>query len=416
MSSEILDNGVFCVMPWTHFAVTPEGRVRPCSWEAVTHLKVDETSYNVLDHDISNHSVQPPINELKKNMLSGKKSEYCSRCYEQESLCGISKRTVETFGFQKEAAERIVTGEEAQIAQLELRLGNMCNIGCMTCHPRSSNFFVREIDKNDADIKIFEKKFQKQYKDVYKKSFDWYQKDEFWQKIENLLPSLEYVYIAGGEPTIIKENWSFLERLVELGYSKNIKLGISTNLTNVQPKHVEIYNKFKETNIYSSIDAYGNLNDYVRYPSKWSAISSNFEKLCRLADKDVVKFNVIPVVSILTVWKLDDLCDWVFEIKRQTNANIDFNTHTLLKDPEYMSIFNLPDDAKQKALKVVENMQKHFDKDSMQIQRIRDYLRNSVGNGNNEIFFQGRKYIENFDSIRNNSWKDYVPELTEWWK
>ena len=416
MSSEILNNGVFCVMPWTHFAVGTDGRVRPCSWET-ERLQIDNQIYNVVDHDISKHESQPPIAQLKQNMLEGKKSDYCKRCYEQETLCGVSKRTMETFNFQKDAAQKIANNEVVKINEIELRLGNMCNIGCISCGPGSSSFFVKEIDKKNFDRENFTKSFNRQYDYVKsQQNLDWYKNQEFWTNIEKHLENVTYIYLAGGEPTIIKENWEFLEKVIELGYAKNIKLGISTNLTNVQPRHIEIYSSFKETRIYSSIDGYGDLNDYVRYPSKWSAISKNFKTLCKETDKNIVKFNVIPVISIFTIWKLDTLVEWIRSVEKETGANIDFGTHTLLRDPAYMSLLNMPDDAKYKALEVVERFADYFVENDFQVNRLRDYIKNSIGNGNTNNFYQGKKYTENFDKLRNNSWQDYVPELKTWWR
>jgi sulfatase maturation enzyme AslB (radical SAM superfamily) len=413
---EILNNGVFCVMPWTHFAVATTGRVRPCSWESVTPLLQDDgRPYNVIDHDISIHHEQPPVKELKQNMLAGKKSAYCSRCYEQEKLCGTSKRTVETFNLQKEYAEKIAEGENIPIKQIELRLGNICNIGCLTCNPYSSSYFVKEIDKHNQNLDTYEQTFQNHYYRILERDLRWFEDEAFWDNIEKHIENVSYIYLAGGEPTIIKENWNFLKRVIDLGYSKNIKLGISTNLTNVQPNHIEIYNSFKETRIYSSIDGYGDLNDYVRYPSKWSAVSKNFEKLCNETNSDIVSLSVIPVISTLTIWTLDKLCDWVFEIKDRSGASVDLKTHTLLRDPSYLSMINLPDEAKLDALKIVNRLEKHFNTDHFQIQRIRQYLENALGQGDLNIFMSGKKYIENFDNIRNNSWKQYVPELEKYW-
>jgi len=414
-SEDILNNGVFCVMPWTHFAVGTDGRVRPCSWET-ERLLIDDTVYNVVDHDISIHETQPPIAQLKQNMLQGVKSDYCKRCYEQEKLCGVSKRTVETFNFQKKAAQKIVNNEPVKINEIELRLGNMCNIGCISCGPGSSSFFVKEINKKQFALDNFSKSFKRQYNEVSKQDLNWYQNKDFWNNIEKHLENVTYIYLAGGEPTIIKENWEFLEKVIELGYAKNIKLGISTNLTNVQPRHIEIYNSFKETRIYSSIDGYGDLNDYVRYPSKWKSISKNFETLCKDTDHNIVKFNVIPVISIFTVWQLDTLVAWIRNVQKDTGANIDFGTHTLLRDPAYMSLYNMPDDAKVAALNVVKSFSQYFVEDDFQVKRIRDYIENSIGKGNTEIFYEGKTYTENFDRLRNNSWQDYVPELKTWWR
>ena len=410
---QILNNGVFCVLPWTHLAIATDGQPRPCSWQT-TLLKVGDDEYNVETHDILEHGNLEPIKNLKENMLNGIKSNYCNRCYEQEELTGVSKRVVETFSFQKEDAERIASGENVPIKELEFRLGNMCNLGCVSCSPHSSSFFVKEINKTNTDIKLFKENFQNQYKKYNSMPVNWYENSDFWEKIETYLENVNYIYLAGGEPTIIKENWKFLEKVVELGYAKNIKLGISTNLTNVQPKHVEIYNSFKKTLIYSSIDGYGIVNDYLRYPSKWAAIGKNLEKLCVECNSNV-EFKVIPVINIFTVWSIEKLCDYIDELKTKTNANIEFSSHTLLRDPDYMSIKNLPDDAKEDMLSIVERLAKRYDKNDFQIERLHNYIKNNIGKGDTNVFKNGKKYVEEFDKMRHNSWQDAIPELKKYW-
>ena len=410
---EILNNGVFCVLPWTHLAIATNGQPRPCSWQTAL-LKVGDDEYNLEKHDILNHSTVEPIKQLKENMLNGVKSNYCKRCYEQEELTGISKRVVETFSFQKEDAEKIAAGEDVPVKELEFRLGNMCNLGCVTCSPYSSTFFIKEINKTKTDINLFKENFQQQYHRYNATKINWYQNPEFWEKIETYLENVNYIYLAGGEPTIIKENWKFLEKVVELGYAKNIKLGVSTNLTNVQPKHIEIYNSFKKTLIYSSIDGYGIVNDYLRYPSKWSAVSKNIETLCIECNNNV-EFKVIPVINIFTVWTIEKLCDYIDEIKSKTNANIEFSSHTLLRDPDYMNIKNLPDDAKKEMLEIVNRLAERYADNDFQIERLKNYIKNNIGKGDVDIFQNGKKYVENFDKMRNNTWQDAIPELKKYW-
>ena len=410
---EILNNGVFCVLPWTHLAMATDGQPRPCSWQT-TSLKVGNEEYNVEAHDILEHGKSEPIKTLKENMLNGIKSDYCSRCYEQEELTGVSKRVVETFSFQKDDAERIASGEDVPVKELEFRLGNLCNLGCVTCSPHSSSFFVKEINKTKTDVTLFKENFQRQYKKYNSVTVNWYEDSSFWDKIEKYLENVNYIYLAGGEPTIIKENWSFLEKVVELGYAKNIKLGISTNLTNVQPNHIKIYNSFKKTLIYSSIDGYGIVNDYLRYPSKWSAVSKNIETLCIECNNNV-EFKVIPVINIFTVWTIEKLCDYIDEIKSKTNANIEFSSHTLLRDPDYMNIKNLPDDAKKEMLEIVNHLAERYTDNDFQIERLKNYIKNNIGKGDVDIFQNGKTYVENFDKMRNNTWQDAIPELKKYW-
>lgn len=412
MGIEKQDNGVFCVMPWTHIGIKPDGIIRPCSW-ASHDFRVDNGWYNANDHDISKHQQVESVKQLKQNMLNGVKSPMCVRCYEQEKACGSSKRTMETYTIQKSSAEQILAGHDVPIKELEFRLGNMCNIGCISCDASSSNFFIREINKTNTDANQFEKKFSSKYFNFKDKNLNWYQNKDFWDSIEPHISNLEYLYLAGGEPTIIPENWNFLERIIDLGYADKIHLGVSTNLTNVQPRHIEIYNSFKKTSIYCSIDGYKEVNDYIRYPSKWAAISKNFETLAR-ATKDNVEMKTIPVISIFSIWNLDKLAEYIYYVRTTYNKPIVFSAHTLLYTPNWMSIANLPDEAKQQALEVIKNIEsKNYPFANHHMEKIKQYLLNSTPNEN--IFKEGPEKILPFDIMRNNSWQKVVPELKKYW-
>jgi len=409
---EIKNNGVFCVLPWTHFGTTARGHVRPCSW-LTQSLKVDGNEYNVIDHDIENHKDIKPIAELKQNMLDGIKSKCCSRCYEQESATGTSKRITETFNLQKHNTEKILNGEDVPIKELELRLGNLCNIGCIGCNTYSSNFFVKEINKKKADITKFDSKFIQSFEKHNDKNNDWINNPKFWKNIESHLANLEYIYIAGGEPTIIKENWDFLEKIIELGYADKIKLGLSTNLTNIQDRHIEIYNSFKTVWLYCSLDGYDQVNNYIRYPSKWKSVSKNFEKLVSRCN-NTVKIKVLPVISIFSIWKLYELRKYVEHVEKTYDRRILFTAHTLLRDPSWQSIVHMPEEAKKEAMKIIDMIAKEFvEKDVDQWEKVKSFLDNKTDE--QEKFYQGQKFAENFDSMRNIKWQDAIPELRRYW-
>jgi sulfatase maturation enzyme AslB (radical SAM superfamily) len=407
MENNIQDNKVFCIMPWTHLAVRTSGAVSPCSWGVKPSNDIFDEKYNV-----SNYPNIEYIEDLKKNMLAGEKSDFCTRCYEQESLCGISQRTNETFKSQKEETIKVLNGESVSIQELELRLGNMCNIGCISCSPLSSNYFIREIEKHQPDLSKFDKKVPFHFNMLKEKELNWFKNKDFWKKLENHLPNIKYIYLAGGEPTIIKENWDFLEKVVEQGYSKNIKLGISTNLTNVNSKHIEIYNSFKSSMIYCSIDGIEEINDYIRYPSKWQQVSKNLNLLLTNTN-ECVEIKVVPVISSLSVWRLPDLWDYVKDLSKIFDKKIMINSHTILRDPSWLAIQNLPDEAKKEIIVSIEELLKKYP--TNELRKLLTYLKNSMKQGNVDNFYEGKGFIEQYESMRGNSWKQVFPELLKYW-
>ncbi len=55
-----------------------------------------------------------------------------------------------------------------------------------------------------------------------------------------------------------------------------------TNLTAVPDELVELWKYFQEINVNASIEAFGRLNECVLWPSKWTKVEANIEKLLGL--------------------------------------------------------------------------------------------------------------------------------------
>ena len=76
--------------------------------------------------------------------------------------------------------------------------------------------------------------------------------------------------------------------------------------------------KFKEFEIIASIDGVGTVNDYCRFPSKWSQISENYDTVKNLmAEHPNVKILVNITVNLLNVMNVDSLLYWIDEKAKQ---------------------------------------------------------------------------------------------------
>lgn len=130
---------------------------------------------------------------------------------------------------------------------IELRLGTVWNLKCITCNPFSSNRW-------NEDVKIFKgTEFEKQYFKNNDKT-EWYRSTEFYDDLIKHTPKLEEVWINGGEPTLIKEHSYFLQKLIDNGVAKNVNLHYSINLTRIPDTFIEIWKQFKKVRLSLSID------------------------------------------------------------------------------------------------------------------------------------------------------------------
>ena len=73
--------------------------------------------------------------------------------------------------------------------------------------------------------------------------------------------------------------FKLLERCVELGRAKDVRVRLTTNMTNVPQKFVDIVDEFKQFTFECSIDGTNNIFNYIRHPGNWDAIKENFERI-----------------------------------------------------------------------------------------------------------------------------------------
>lgn len=304
---ENFDNKSFCILPFIHLATHPIGTVTPC---CITDMENDvstakKNGLNMFLNkdsltDISNSS---GFSTIRKKMLNGEFPSECKTCYYSEKNNIYSKRMESNSKF-KHLIDGAIENTESNgklkknnYKYIELRLGTVCNLKCITCNPFSSNRW-------NEDVSVFKNtEFEKSYFKCDIRT-EWFRDTKFYDELLTQCDELEEVWINGGEPTLIKEHGYFLEKLIENGKSKDINLHYSLNMTDVPDRFIEIWKKFKHVRIHLSIDDLDERNDYIRYGSKWNNIMDNFKKIIEY--KDVFRIEVCQTVSAYNVFNIDN--------------------------------------------------------------------------------------------------------------
>jgi hypothetical protein len=307
MIEQEFDDKAFCILPFIHLATHPIGTVTPC---CVTDMENDMSTSkkNGLNMFLNKDSLSDITNSdgfktVRKKMLNGEFPLECKTCYFCEKNNIYSKRMESNLKFKHLIDGAIKnTNKDGELKKLnykyiELRLGTVCNLKCITCNPFSSNRW-------NEDVSAFkETEFEKSYFKCDIRT-EWFRDIKFYDELLTQCDELEEVWINGGEPTLIKEHGYFLEKLIESGKSKDINLHYSLNMTDVPDKFIEIWKKFKHVRIHLSIDDLNERNDYIRYGSKWNNIMDNFNKIIEY--KDVFRIEVCQTVSAYNVFNIDN--------------------------------------------------------------------------------------------------------------
>ena len=344
-----IKDDTFCPLPWLHLGTHPHGGVTPCCISDMTAGKNRARNYgedrdeffNLNDHDIDTHMNSDYFKEIRKEMLNDMEPKACKRCYQEERKGIESKRVYESKiykDFDPTYASRI-TSEDGSIPLdlrfVELRLGNVCNVRCRTCNPASSSKWLDDY-KDIVEKADF---VNKGYLGLnFPEDFKWAEDDNFYNDLYESAPNLEVLYINGGEPTLIKQHWTYLQKLVESGRSKDITLWYNINCTMLPPIALELWPQFKEARICLSIDDLEDRNAFIRTSTDWNAVLKTIDTLKQHEDK--LTLRITQTVSAYNYATLPEFFKWAQSIGIEVDMNFVY-------DPDYLSPAVIPVKARE---------------------------------------------------------------------
>lgn len=378
----------FCILPWMHLATNASGNLRVCCNSTpgenfIRHKDGHPYKLNKDNLEAAWHS--DVYFEIRQQMLNGERPKMCTRCFREEDAGLKSARQAWNDKWREDKEYELFP--EFDIKYVDLRLGNLCNLKCRMCNPYASNQWVKEWALVENELPATEIKRLS--------NMTWPEDDKTWENLFSIAHTVEEIYLTGGEPTIIKEQHKLLDYFINNGTAKDIRLKYNTNLTNV-PKHlIDKWAKFKKVQLNCSIDATGELDRYIRYPSDWKTIERNFEAIREL---DNANIEIHCTVQMYNILKLENLISWALPYGHKIYFNI-------LNHPEYLNIRCLPMQLKNLAqlrLQPYLNLPR--------VQGILDYMWKEDWSDKLPKFYE---YTEKLDENRKQNLFDIVPELKQ---
>lgn len=377
----------FCILPWMHLATNASGNLRVCcnSTPGENFIMNNDKPFKIQKDDLEVAWNSPTYKKIRSQLLNDIRPKMCTRCFREEDA-GIKSARQGWNEKWKEDIEYIVDAP-FNIKYVDIRLGNLCNLKCRMCNPYASNQWVKEWSLIEDALSPSE------YNRL--KSMDWPENKKTWQNLFSLANTVEEIYLTGGEPTIIKEQHKLLDYLIKNGQSKNIKLKYNTNLTNV-PKHlIDKWGKFKRVQLNCSIDATGELDRYIRYPSNWNKIVENFETVRQLPN---VGIEIHCTVQMYNILRLQDLIEWASPYKHKIYFNI-------LNHPEYLNIRCLPQDLKTQVQTTLNNY--------IELPKVKGIINYMFAEDWSNKLPKFKQYTQELDKSRNEDVYKLLPELKE---
>ena len=366
------NNNSWCPLPWAQVAVHNSGEFRSCI-QARSCRKtkgiLKDSNDNIMRAEantIDEVRNAPLLKEVRQDMLKGKRHSMCIRCNDEDDAKMNSRRRnaireyYQKYNYDISYAQSSTQKDgtlvvnKSPILEWDIRLGNLCNLRCRMCNPgESTQWYDEWFDTMFSGFKtdftrvelIKNKGKVKPKNDIY----NWYSETNFFSQFDNSSTGTKKIYFSGGEPTLVENMYDMLQKLIDSGMAKDMELEYNINLTNIPKRAISLWHEFKKVQLGCSIDGVGKINDYIRYPSKWSKIDENIKWLDVNTKPNIVLFNTFTW-QILNAVEVLDLVKYQIEnnfTKFNFAVNSVFFSMHFLHSPDYLNVKALPKELKE---------------------------------------------------------------------
>lgn len=326
------------------------------------------------------------MNALRQDLGNGVAHDSCQRCWTEEKAGKTSLRQI----YNSEWQDLVTDPVQDVPVTFDIKLGNLCNLRCVMCHPGSSSRIASErithqqqFDQLDFLPPLLDRDYSQ-----------WPRSEQFAQWCQ-ILERARHLKFTGGEPLI---NPYLQQVLDQVPNPSQVKINIVTNGTVVNDRLLSRLGEFQEVWFTVSIDALGERYDYIRDGADWLEVEKNLDRFARLSN---TIFIVNVTVQYLNAWHLADVIDMID--RRGWRLNPIF-----LATPRYLSVNSLPDNVKQQALARLRGY--HSVSNADQVSSTINFIEQSSHDPH--AHEQAQRYLDALDRVRNRRRRDCFPELS----
>lgn len=357
----------FCPLPWVYQAFRNNGDIRVCcqanqSPNRGIITRDDGTTYNASTANLDESRNSELMKRLRKNMIAGEWSPECKRCRVEESNGLTSNRNYAIFDWKMSVDDvkddtgddGLIDTKQFPVISYDMRFGNLCNLVCRMCGPTDSHMWYEQwssytgknhFDDTHGKVELIRNSTGR----LATSDYDWHDSENFWKQIEDNLDNIQHVYMAGGEPLLIERHYEFLQKCIDRDVAKNIKLEYNTNGTTLPKRVLELWKKFKQVELGVSIDGFGKVVEYQRWPAKWSQLYTNLQKLNNLVKtQSNIKCWLTVTVTAYNILHIADFVEWkIFESGLDSiRSNRPIISHHVAHRPLVINVRVLPAEIK----------------------------------------------------------------------
>ena len=388
--SEYSTNKQFCPIPWTSVYIWPGGKVESCCHSS------NELG-NIQNSTIDEILNSPKVIKIKSDMLNGISPDGCKKCYPSTSSYNnedfnyaATPRAHFLKDFDSFDKTLYVDPNNFEYRYADLRFRNTCNFACVYCGPQCSSSWASELGEV---YKISDEKINHTY-------------DYFLKNLQHM----KILYLAGGEPLLIKENLVLLEELYKVNPDCNIK--VNTNLSMI--KNNQIFDqviKFKNCDWRVSAEDSHEKFEYMRYGGKWETFYENLLLLKSITNR-VTFSGVYTALNAKSIFNFVKLIEGIGFKKQDFDACFVNGGH-YIDTGMSVDVRLLPDEYLSDVITIIESEFSGIERYDNNLQFILECLKNNIPNKDPKKLFD---YLQVLDQRRNLDSRKVFPDIYEYYK
>ena len=368
----------FCPLPFGSLMVDIPGAVTPCCKFKGTVGNINNNTLNEIFHNDA-------MSTLRAQMKDGVRPAECRVCWDVENRGVTSLRQHAISKYQDQNDHGWI--DHLKIHDVSINPSTLCNFKCRICNShQSSQITVEELKHATDPTEIF------YLKDLLKLATQ--DNSHLEKSLEELNYDFEHLHVLGGEPFLLPNLASLLEKVIKSGNSKKMQLEFNTNGSVFSNKIIKLFNQFKKVELLLSIDNIGPRFEIERGGS-WPVIKENIFQFSKI-NSETISVKLVITVNIQNLLYLDEIVNFA----RQHNLDI---VWWYLEYPTYMCIDNVTQSVKDLVYK------KYHNHSTSELQKISNRVQSTISVSGQPFI----NYMNQLDQRRGQTFSQTHSEIFE---
>lgn len=334
--------------PWTHTYLSPQTERRMCcasrepaqSFRQYIDTGNDAKEYKPLT--LKEHWNSDHMRSVRLRMMAGEELSECEVC-DHKLLNTDVYRSYWNRLFRDKIDQAFDSTDQTGATTMptisfDYRFNNLCNFKCRMCGDMLSSSWEAESRKHNTWTKESQPWMASPLREQITKFQDTQVVQEFVEAVET--KTIKEIYWCGGEPLMWDMHWKAMQRIIELGFAKEVYVRYNTNLSRTSFKGIKLFDllpQFQDWQICSSLDGTGEVGEYIRDGLNYEQWLGNFKEGLAVAktSREMRLDYTITMPGLLELKKM-------FDLSRELDTEILTKVMFTFSNDEILSPLSLP--------------------------------------------------------------------------